>query len=149
MVIVGLTLGCFIAFFALPVDYDPSIRMIILDIGFLVGFLFGFFTIVASIFTHIDNIGVIRLGDERIAMAEDRLTKLKTSIKDVLGSDSLNEDLLIRANKDNPISQLIESIDNSVKNLEYENTRIIEAKETIAARKIGPLQFVVSLYGEE
>ncbi len=149
MFILASTLGCFLAFFLIPIEAHTDARMVILVFAVAAGFLFGLITIIGSIFSHIENLGRVRLGNERIAAAQVRTKQLKDSIKEVLGDKILNDDILALANKDNPISEAINSLDISIRNEEGEQDRLINAKADIVARKAGPLSFVVSLYGEE
>ncbi len=149
MFILASTIGCFIAFFLIPIQSDTDARTIFLIIVLAFGLLIGVMTIITSIFSHIENLSRVRLGEVRVVDAARRTAQLKDNIKEIFGGKVLTDDILALANKDNPISKAIGSIDSAILNEEYEKNRLIRAKESIIARKTGPLSFVVSLYGEE
>ena len=127
---------------------DDAPRMIILNIGLAILFLFGICTIIASLFSHIDDLGRVRVGPGRIQSAKDRVDSLKVGVTDMLGNNNLDKELMYRANRDNPIAGIVESLDRAIRNVEREVNRVQDAKERITSRKAGPLYFIVNAYGD-
>lgn len=126
---------------------------IITVLGFV---LFGTATlltiaIVVSMFTHIEELGVLRKQDDKIANAEERISELEKRISSALGTSSNldPESLMARANDDSPVSGIVKELAEAQDELRKTKDRKAYLEAEIESRKIGPFRFIVSMYGEK
>ena len=147
MWIIAIAISSFLSFLVMPTD---TVRETVVTVTLFATFAASALTIIGSLFTHVADVGRVRIAASRIDAAQDRVDGLLKNFKEALGAGAeLNEELLAKANTDSPIQEMIDRLAAAEYNLESERNRLHHAQETIQARNTGPLRFIVEMYGEE
>lgn len=146
MFIISSMVLCLLGFLFIPAN-EP--RLIVLLFGLAIGFLTAFISVISSVFNHLSDLQTFRESNVRILAANDRLKVLRLSLNDILGDGKLKEDILQRANKDAPVSTIINNVDSALRNIESETLRGEVAQQSISIRAKGPFGFIVKIYGSQ
>lgn len=111
--------------------------------------LFGIISTFVSIFTHTEQLGKIIEHKKDVEDAEEYLEAAKEHVKTVTDiAKELDESVLAKSSVDHPAVKAMNTLTSAQSTLKNAKSYLNTIQGRIAARKVGPFGWVVSMYGE-
>jgi hypothetical protein len=111
--------------------------------------MFGIISTFNSVFNHVAELGKLVEHKQDVTNAEEYLTEAKEHIKTVTDiAKDLDAAVLAKSDVDHPAVRAMKELTSAQSTLKSTKDTLNHTQGQIAARKAGPFNWVVTLYGE-